>query len=294
MSNGFIQTPRSLLEILSEYPTAQRWVMITIIEHACYQMKEGDDHGQKIKLEPGQLMCTIRQLAEWAKVKKNDVERGVKRFLKDEIVRQEVRHCKTIITITHKETRERFLGIENNKVRQEVRKERDKSETQTKKERKKEDKEAATESKEAVASVAAADFMKLEKLGVPKGEIQGVEIQFRKKKLTQEDFDYGIKYLSSKPLQKNPAGSFFFGAEKRPEFTSAPDPEKNKTLALEMEKIWESKFYKLLVLNKGIEFAPFSSQAPSIVVPFESVDFKQKLNVYMKKLKEIDNQEVYA
>ena len=58
-----------------------------------------DDHGKLIDLLPGQFMCTIRQLADISNVGKNDAERALKKFVDFKIVRQEVRHTKTIITV---------------------------------------------------------------------------------------------------------------------------------------------------------------------------------------------------
>jgi hypothetical protein len=89
-----------------------------------------DDHQVLIDLKPGQLCCSLRQIAEWAQLTKNDVERGIDRFSKVKILRQEVIHRKSIITITHKETYDLIINYSETINETKVRQERDKSETQ--------------------------------------------------------------------------------------------------------------------------------------------------------------------
>lgn len=103
---GFIQIPRSLLQhpTVLAAPIAQKWVLITIIEHACFAPCQQDDHQVLIDLLPGQLMITERQLAKLSGGSKDDVRRGIERFSRVKILHQEVRHRKQIITITHKDT----------------------------------------------------------------------------------------------------------------------------------------------------------------------------------------------
>lgn len=104
-------------------PPAYRCVLITIIDRAAYQIEKKDDHGNEVILQVGQLLCTYRQLAEWANVSKNDVERAVSRFLRVGILRQEVRHTKSIITllfpITYKQIKSICETESGTKVRQE-------------------------------------------------------------------------------------------------------------------------------------------------------------------------------
>lgn len=102
MSNsGYVQILHDLLRHPSvvSAPPAYRWVLITIIDHACYAPCQQDDHGILINLLPGQFLCSIRKLAELANVGRKDVEHAIERFSKIEILGQEVRHTKTVFTI---------------------------------------------------------------------------------------------------------------------------------------------------------------------------------------------------
>ena len=132
MSQGFIQIPRSLLDNPSVVaaPLAQRWLLITIIQYACFMPCQIDDHQVLIDLKPGDLCCSLRQLAKWAGIDKNDVERGIERFSKVKILRQEVRHRKSIISIIHLDTYDLIKSYSETPKETKVRQERDKSETQ--------------------------------------------------------------------------------------------------------------------------------------------------------------------
>ena len=101
MHNNFIQISHDIIRHPSVItaPIAQRWVLITILDRLCWDSCKQDDHGVIIDLQRNQLMFTIRQLAEWANVDKNDAERALARFSKCQILRQEVRHRKTIVTL---------------------------------------------------------------------------------------------------------------------------------------------------------------------------------------------------
>lgn len=105
--------------IISAAPVAQRWLLIVIMLNCAYTKTTKDDHGVKIDLEPGQFLCTTRQLAELANIKKNDVERGIARFSKAKILRQEVRHKKTVITVLWGIFRDKRETKSEPKVRQE-------------------------------------------------------------------------------------------------------------------------------------------------------------------------------
>ena len=132
MSQGFIQIPRSLLQhaTVRSCPDAQFRMLICIIENAVFLPCQFDDHGKLIQVLPGQFCTTLRDLAKLANIEKNDVERGLKRFFQVEILRHEVRHTKTIITITHKDTYDLIKSYSETRSETKVRQERDKSETQ--------------------------------------------------------------------------------------------------------------------------------------------------------------------
>lgn len=106
MENGFVVIPRSLLH----HPTVktaspiQKWILITIIENACFSECIQDDHGVLISLKPGQFLCTERYIAELANTSKTNVRRAIRRFMDVKILRQEVNHLKSIISVCHKDT----------------------------------------------------------------------------------------------------------------------------------------------------------------------------------------------
>lgn len=100
MSNcGYVQILHDLLrsDLFLDAPCAYRCVLITLLDRVVFEKQVMDDHGRKITVRPGQYLTTIRELAVLANVEKNDAERAVKYF--SGIVRQEVRHRKSLFTI---------------------------------------------------------------------------------------------------------------------------------------------------------------------------------------------------
>lgn len=118
MTSGFIQIPRSLLNhpTVAGAPLAQRWVLLMLIEGACFSSSQQYDHGKLINLKVGQIMITQRGFAKHIGVSENDVRRALERFESDAILSQEVTHTKTIVTITHSDT----YKLIKNEVTQEV------------------------------------------------------------------------------------------------------------------------------------------------------------------------------
>ncbi len=99
--NGFVQIYRDILRS-DDYlnaSLAHRCLLIFLLERVVFEDCEQDDHGVMISLKIGQYMATIRQIAEAANLEKNDVERGLAKFAKLKILRLEVRHKKTVVTI---------------------------------------------------------------------------------------------------------------------------------------------------------------------------------------------------
>lgn len=143
-SKGHIRVPRSLTQdpLFRDLPCEYKIVIYTILENVCYRPQRFNDHGIIIELQPGQLCMPYRELAERCgkDITKNHVERGVKRAAKCGFVRQEVRHKKSIITVTHPETYDLILRASETTNETILRQERDKNETQKKKERRKEGK----------------------------------------------------------------------------------------------------------------------------------------------------------
>lgn len=109
--SGFIQLPRSLLEneIWNSLRLKYRHVLLIILKKCAWKPCKYNDNGQIIHLNPGELCVSYRELAEWCnqnvkfredEVDRNIIERAVSVFLKLKIIRQEVRHCKMVITVT--------------------------------------------------------------------------------------------------------------------------------------------------------------------------------------------------
>jgi hypothetical protein len=100
-NNSFVQIFRDLLRdpSITSLPPSYRCVLFTLLDYACYSPCKQDDHGILIDLLPCQFMCTIRGLSDLANVGKNDAERALSKFVDLKIVRREVRHKKTIVTI---------------------------------------------------------------------------------------------------------------------------------------------------------------------------------------------------
>jgi hypothetical protein len=100
--NTFFKVSRAITrhpEYLSSSHT-YRSILITILDYLNFEKQIVDDHGIEITLEPGQLMATDRQIAFWAGCRHDEVQRCLARFIKAQILRQEVRHKKRIITLS--------------------------------------------------------------------------------------------------------------------------------------------------------------------------------------------------
>lgn len=157
--SGFIRLPRSLRTDPQwrEFTSKERHVFEEIYHRAAYSIIELDDHGKMIVLHPGQLLTTFRQLSDWCNdsrpsdwcdekqpekivyFDKDFVRRLIHKLERCKKVRQEVRHIKTILTITC----EGFVVSDATGCATRVRQDCDKIATQTKKD-KKEKKEKKT------------------------------------------------------------------------------------------------------------------------------------------------------
>jgi hypothetical protein len=108
MFSGFFSLPRSLTRdpLWLDLPPAYRDVFVVILDHICFKARRYDDHGVIIDLLPGQICASIREIVKWCGKfgNKNEVERAIKKFISYGFLRQEVRHSKSVLTITHKET----------------------------------------------------------------------------------------------------------------------------------------------------------------------------------------------
>lgn len=108
MNEGFIKLPRSLLKdpLWKDLPLSYQHVFLVILEHVCYRPQKFDDHGHIIELQIGQMCASLREIRKLCGkyIKLWDVERGIDKLILCQFVRQEVRHRKSIITITHLDT----------------------------------------------------------------------------------------------------------------------------------------------------------------------------------------------
>lgn len=108
MSNGYFSIPRSLTTdpLWQELPLSYQHVFLVIVELACFKPRKFDDHGKIIDLLPGQLCMSERDLLKKCnkEISYNDVHRAIVKFKKYDFVKQEVKHRKNVLTITHKDT----------------------------------------------------------------------------------------------------------------------------------------------------------------------------------------------
>lgn len=155
-SQGFIQIPRSLLNdpLWIDLSPGYREVFIIILENACFRPQKFNDSGIIIELEPGQVCASIRQITKWLGKygDKNIVERAIKRFVLCGFLRQEVRHTKSIFTISHKDTYESIKKASETGSETELRQFRDSFETQKKKDKKDKNEKKEEEHVDAGAS----------------------------------------------------------------------------------------------------------------------------------------------
>lgn len=137
---GYIRIPRSLLNdpLWKKLSLAYQHIFIVLIEHACYQPRKFDDHGEIIELLPGQICISIREFKKLChdQISKNDIERFFLKLKLYGFLRLEVRHRKSIITITHPDTYELIKQVHETTNETNLRQTRDKLETQTNKDNK--------------------------------------------------------------------------------------------------------------------------------------------------------------
>jgi hypothetical protein len=116
--SGYIQIPRSLFNDphWKSMRTKYQKVFMTILLHAAWSKKKYSINGNLIEIQPGQFCTSIRNLVDLCndgvkfkedQVDKSLVERAVSVFTKVQFVRHELRHKKSIFTIT-------FPGIYDN------------------------------------------------------------------------------------------------------------------------------------------------------------------------------------
>lgn len=99
--NGYFKILHKLIrsDELMEAPLQYRWVLLVLLDRVVHFPCTQNDHGTLVDLFPGQVIVTSRKLAEWAKVTPSCAYRAMLYFEKVQILTQEVKHTKTIVTI---------------------------------------------------------------------------------------------------------------------------------------------------------------------------------------------------
>lgn len=143
---GFVKFPRSLWNDPQWKSCRPKYkqVFMTLLFNASYTQKSHSISGNVITLMPGQFCVSMRKLIELCnegirfsedKIDKNIIERSVSLFTKIGFVRHELRHAKSLFTITHPDLYDHFLNQSETDSETKVRQNRD-----TNEERKKEKK----------------------------------------------------------------------------------------------------------------------------------------------------------
>jgi hypothetical protein len=109
-----------------------------VLENCCFYPQKFLDETVLLDLLPGQFCCSLRNFIEVAgkKFTKNKIAGSIKKLITCQFLRQEVRHRKTILTITHLETYELILNASQTSSQTSLRQVSDKSQTITKKDKK--------------------------------------------------------------------------------------------------------------------------------------------------------------
>ena len=116
---GFVKLPRSLWNDPQWKSCRAKYklVFMTLLFNASYTQKTFNISNNLVSIGPGQFCTSMRNLIDLCnegikfkddKVDKNIIERSVSLFIKIGFVRQEVRHGKSVFTITYPELYEHF------------------------------------------------------------------------------------------------------------------------------------------------------------------------------------------
>lgn len=114
-------------------PHTYRWVLIVILDRMAHKPMILDDHGEQVSVLPGQLLTTIDQLALWANVDRNIVDRSLIKWNLVGIVRREQRQekrrngkqKKTLLTVSWNDNQvyKDYLSETKNQTRTETKSE---------------------------------------------------------------------------------------------------------------------------------------------------------------------------
>lgn len=100
--NTFFQVSRAITRhpILQDISPVYFKILIIILDYMAWEKITLFDHGNEVILEVGQLMASDRKIASWAGCRHDEVQRALAVLTKVQILRQEVRHRKRIITLS--------------------------------------------------------------------------------------------------------------------------------------------------------------------------------------------------
>ncbi len=144
-SAGYFCLPRELTRgiLWQELDLIERHIFLTIYDYCVFETKKMNDHGVIIELQPLQFLTTYRDLLELCNLKeisKGKLERSLSKFFLIGFSRQEVRHVKTLITITEPSICNLHENINGTRNGTRSRQDRDKIETESNKIRSKQEK----------------------------------------------------------------------------------------------------------------------------------------------------------
>ena len=138
--NGYIKIPRSLLKdpLWIDLSLESQHVFLVLLDHVCYRPRKFDDHGHLIDIEVGQICISERDLVKLCNkgMTRIKVQRSLVRLRLCRFLSQEVRHKKSIISITHTDTYSLIKNIFEPTNEPNLSQTRAKLEPETKKEKK--------------------------------------------------------------------------------------------------------------------------------------------------------------
>lgn len=314
MSTGFFCLPRSLTRdpLWLDMPVAYQHVFLVILDRSVFIPTKFDDHGHMIDLQPGQVCASLREIVDWCSkyISKNDVERSLVKLKLYGFLRHEVRHKKSIITISHKDTYDLIFSRSETRSATNLRQTPDKLETQSNNENNENNENNSISS---VTSTPAAPALKPRR----KTPSDSISFSFESGKfegITQEDkdrwkkiypaIDLDIELLkleewcksneatakSTKKwrsfLTRNLGRGNEWAINKqayrdRSAPTQAVNP--NKELASKIVESFSSKNYELSMNNESISIVPLIGQGAPLTIKWTENGFKDKLENEMRK-----------
>ena len=169
MNQGFIRIPRSVLTnpAYKSFSPQQKIVVQKLFELAAYHKQQIYIGEEIVEIEPYQLFYSIRYLVDACNdgvrlsehhVIKNDVERILKVLGSQTIIRQEVRHGRTLITLLCLMDCDKENSLTQTGTQTKHRQNTDKTQTNTKKEKKEKKEKTNTPRAERASSADALEL----------------------------------------------------------------------------------------------------------------------------------------